>query len=422
MKLALKKNRQRYAPKILNWQHLRHAFLSALTGRQVFFVRLPELLRAGVALVAAVVVISARAAPDASSDTNLIPAHTPLWTESMLWDKQLTVSSGFGYKDNVLLSSFAPRGSQFFINGLDLMLLRLPLDGWQVVGSVIGEDIHYTQQVGTNSADLFVASLRVQREMPAGWKAGLEVRGTYEKEVLDISTSQGNPATALVDGYAYTLQPSLRKDFDRGSWLQLQIPVTHWFFQAPLDEYWEYGPVVTAGQDFGEAAEMALSYGLEEQPHEEWVALDAYGRRLKSPLKIEQQRLELAWRQYWDSAHNWRSSSRLVFAPRRDNGGGYFNCYQYQAAQDLSFQTTNWLVKASVQLVYEIYPVQGVGILNGEILGRDLVTLSFEGERRLYRGLKVYGKWDYEQVHSKEAGGAGDYVARTVSFGLRYEF
>jgi len=340
----------------------------------------------------------------------------------MLWDKQLTLSSGFGYKDNVLLSSFAPRGSQFFINGLDLMVLRVPLDGWQVVGSVIGDDIRYTQQVGTNSEDLFVASLRVQRDLTQDWKAGLEVRGTYEKEVLDISTSQGAPATALVDGYAYTLQPSLRKDFDSWFWLQLQTPVTHWFFQAPLDEYWEYGPVITAGHDFGEAAAVTLSYGLDEQPHEKWVALDAYGRRLNHALKIEQQRAELAWRQYWDSLHYWRSSSRLVFAPRRDNGGGYFNCYQYQAIQDLTFQTTNWLVKASAQLVYEIYPVQGVGILNGEILGRDLVTLSFEAERRLYRGWKAYGNWEYQQAHSREAAAAGDYLARTISFGLRYEF
>ncbi len=213
-------------------------------------------------------------------DTNLIPENIPLWTESMLWDHQITLSSGVGYKDNILLSSFNPRGSQFFINGVDLLVLRLPLDGWQIEGSVIGDDIRYWQNVGTNSEDSFTASLRVERELPRGWRAGWEVRGIYEKQVLDISTSLGVPATALVDGYGYTLRPWLRKDFKAGFWLQLESPVTHWFFQPPLDEYWEYGPVVTAGSDFGQGSDVTLSYGVSYQPHAQWVALDAYGRPL----------------------------------------------------------------------------------------------------------------------------------------------
>ena len=340
----------------------------------------------------------------------------------MLWDKQIILSSGVGYKDNVLLSPFHPRGSQFSINGLDLMVLRVPLDGWQVVGSILGDDIRYWQNVGTNSEDSFLASLRVQREMPRGWQAGMEVRGMYVKQVLDISTSAGVPATALVDGYGYSLRPSLRKDFNSGFWLQLETPVTHWFYQAPFDEYWEYGPVMTAAQDFGKASEVRLNYGASYQPHAKWVALDQYGRPLPQLLDIFQQRVELAWRQYWDSHHSWRSSTRLVFAYKQDNGGGFFNYYQYQAVQDLRWQTANWQVKGSAQLASEIYPVQGAGILNGEILGRHLLGLSFEVERRLFKGLKGFGKMEYQQVRSNEADNAGDYLARTVTCGLRWEF
>jgi hypothetical protein len=363
-----------------------------------------------------------RAAETSQSDTNLIAENEPLWTESMLWDKQISLSSGVGYKDNILLSPFNPRGSQFFINGLDLMALRVPLDGWQVVGSIVGDDIRYWHTSGTNSEDLFLASLRVQREMPHSWRAGMEVRGIYEKEVLDISTSAGLPATALVDGYGYVLQPSLRKDFDPGFWLQLETPVTHWFYKAPLDEYWEYGPVVTAGHDFGKAADVTLSYGASYQPHAKWTALDEYGRPLPRPLEVFQQRVEVAWRQYWDSRHYWRSATHLVFAYKQDNGGGFFNYYEYQAIQDLRWQTANWQVKGSAEAASEIYPVQGVGILNGEILGRDLLDLSLEAERRLYKGLRVFGKWEYQQAHSNQAASAGDYLARTISFGLRYEF
>jgi len=408
----------------LNQPGFQHSSLPARKDRQTFSACLWRNWRRCLLLFSFFcrIALPGHAAQTSLSDTNLIPENIPLWTESMLWDHQVTLSSGVGYNDNVLLSAFHPRGSQFSINGVDAMVLRLPLDGWQMEGAIIGDDIRYWRNVGTNSEDTFTASLRVQRELPRSWRAGFEVRGLYEKQVLDISTSVGVPTTALVDGYGYTLQPSLRKDFVPGFWLQLETPVTHLFYKAPLDEYWDYGPVVTAGYDYGERSDVTLSYGVSYQPHAQWAALDAEGRPLNRPLQIYQQRVELAWRQYWDAHHDWRSATRLIFTYRQDNGGGFFNDYQYQAVQDLRWQTANWQVKASAQLVAEIYPVQGVGILNGEILGRNLFDLSLEAERRLYKGLKVFAKWEYQQAQSNEAANAGDYLARTVSGGLRWEF
>jgi hypothetical protein len=321
-----------------------------------------------------------------------------------------------------VLSPFNPRPSPFFINGLELMVLRMPLDGWQIEGSIVGDDIRYWRNVGTNSEDSLISSLRVQRELPEGFRAGLEFRGIFEKQVLDISTLVSAPATALVEGYGLTLQPSARKDFPLGFWLQLEAPVTHWYLQAPLDAYWEYGLIVTAGHDFGKYGDVTLSYGASHQSHSEWVALDPYGRPLPQRLEISQQRAELVWHQYWDAQRRWRSSTRLVFAYDEDNGGGYFDYYQYQAIEDLRWQTDGWQIKGSAQLVNEIYPIQGVGILNGEILARTLADLSLEVERRLYKGLKGYGKMEYQQAQSNYALNAGDYIARTVTFGLRWEF
>jgi hypothetical protein len=354
--------------------------------------------------------------------TNLISEKEPLWTESMLWDEQIGLSSGVGYKDNVLLSAFNPRASAFSINGLDLTVLRLPLDDWQVVGVIVGDDIRYWRNIGTNSEDSLISSLRVQRELPEGWRAGLELRGLYEKQVLDISTERGLPATALVEGYGITAQPSVRKDFKGGLWLQLEMPVTRWSLAAPLDDYWEFGPVVTAGCDFGNHSDVTASYGASYQPHSEWVALDPFGRPLPQHLELFQDQTELAWHQCWDTHRHLRSSTRLVFAYDQDNGGGDFNYYQYQMVEDLLWQTADWQVKGSAQQVYELYPVQGVGILNGQRLDRNLLDLSLEVERRVLKHLKGFGKVGYQRGHSNYAGGAGDYTARTFSCGLRWEF
>ncbi len=340
----------------------------------------------------------------------------------MLWDEQTSLESGVGYKDNVLLSALNPQGSGFFINGLNAVVVRVPLDGWQIVASIVGDDIRYWRDVGTSGEDLFISSLRIQRDLPDGWQTGLEARGLFENRVLDIKTSQGVPATALVKGYAITAKPWVRKSLTDRLRLKLEMPVTRWYLNSPLDNYWDIGPVLSVECEFGERTEVSWRYGASYQPHDEWVALDAFGRPLSKRLVIWQHRAELAWHRFWDAHRNWQSGTRFIFSYRDDNGAGYFNYYQYQVVMDLRWQTADWEIKGSAQLAFEDYPVQGTGILNGQTLYRELVNLTLEAERRLYKGLKTFAKLEYQQAISNEAGDAGDYKGTTVSAGLRYEF
>ncbi len=412
---------------MLNEPTCQHSSLAALAGGQTFCASVRRALGCGLASVAifSSVLVCGREAETSLSETNLIPADTRLWTESMLWDEQLTVESGLGYKDNVLLSAFNPHGSAFCINGLDLMVMRLPMDGWKIVVAVVGDDIRYWHNVGADREDLFVGSLQIERELSHGWQAGLEARGLYEDQVLDITTSQGTPTTALVEGYGLTAQPSVRKELIAGWWLKLEVPVTRWLLAAPLDDFWEFGPVVTAGHDFGRRADVTVSYGATDQIHDEWLAVDAFGvQPLPQHLEIFQQQMELAWHQYWDAHRRWHSGSRLIFADRKDNGSGYFNYYEYQAIEDLSWQTDDWQIKGSAQIAYEDYPIQSTAPNNhsSQTLYRNLWSLSLETERRIFKGLKGFAKCEYQRAISNEAGGAGDYHAATVTGGLRYEF
>jgi hypothetical protein len=165
-----------------------------------------------------------------------------------------------------------------------------------------------------------------------------------------------------------------------------------------------------------------LSYGASYQNHDEWTALDGYGRPLPQLLEIFQDRAELAWHQYWDSNRHWRSSTRLVFSYQEDNGGGYFNYYQYQAIEDLRWQTDDWNLQGSAQIACQDYPVQTIEPHNPQTLYRNLLNLSLEAERRLFKGWKGFAKLEYQRAVSNQGGGAGDFNATTVSGGLRYEF
>ena len=79
--------------------------------------------------------------PDAlTNGLELIPDKPKLWSESFLWDKDITLRAGIGYKDNVLSSPSAPQGSGFFTSGLDLAIFRLPLNGVGFDLTVTGDD------------------------------------------------------------------------------------------------------------------------------------------------------------------------------------------------------------------------------------------------------------------------------------------
>lgn len=371
-----------------------------------------------------VFVLHAHAAEPKLSETNLIPENLSLWTESMLWDKQISVYSGLGYNNNVLLSSFNPRGSGYFLNGLDLALIRLPLDGWKVAVSVTGDDIRYWRDLGDASTeDLFLGSARVEREYSSGWSVGLETRGLYENQVLDTSTGSGVPTAVLVHGYAVTGQPYVRKNLTLALWLQMEMPVTRWLLKTPMDNYWDFGPVATAGYDLGSSGDIALSYGRSYQFHDEWVALDKTGAvSLNRLLRTSQDQAELAWHEYWDLARRWHSSTRLIFSYREDNGGGFFNYYQYQIVEDVRWQTSDWEIKGSAQAAYEYYPVQTDGVLGGPNLERTLLDFTLEIERRLFKELKCFAQVEYQRTLSNEVLGAGSYSGAMGSGGLRLEF
>lgn len=409
---------------LLKQPHLQHLGLATLTGCQTFCaVCRPTSWRwRRIFLLPFLFILTAHAADSEISETNLIPQNISLWTESLLWTEQGDFSSGLGYNNNVLLSHFDPQGSAFVVNSLDWAAIRLPLDGWKIVAAIVGDDTRFWRDAGANNEDSFIASVDVQRELPDDWQAGAEIQGLYEKQVLDLSTIVSSPITALVQGYGLTAQPYLRKDLPAGFWLKLEMPVTRWYLQSPLDNYWDFGPVVTAGCDLGTRADVAMSYGVSWQPHDQWDALNDEDLPLPQHLEIFQQTLALAWHQYWDSQKRWRSSTRLTFVCREDNGAGYFNYYQYQASEDLRWHNANWQIKGSAQIVDEDYPIQGTGILNGQTLCLELLNFSLEVERRLYKRLKAFANVEYQQALSNYYDNAYDYNGTTVSGGLRLEF
>jgi hypothetical protein len=357
-----------------------------------------------------------------TNNLTLIPEDNSLWKESLLWDKDVVLRAGFGYKDNVLLSPVAPQGSPFFTSGLDLTIFRLPLDGWEVNVSMIGDDVRYTRSPGgLNREDLFIANALVQRYFGHVWRAGIELRYSYVYQVLQEFLSAGGAQAVLAKGQLLGYRPFVRRELSTNWWVQAELPMAREWWQSPLDSVWKIGGQVFFGFNYATHSHIALGAGSFYIPHSEWLARDAQGNEIAGKrLAVWRDVAELKWEHHWDSADRFSTVAKLGFNHARDNGGGFFDYYRYVASGEIRFHTKDWELKGSAGISYYYFPVQQVGPPPSPTLYLTTVDLSLRAERRLYKSLRGFAAFEFEQTISDDP--LSEYRYRIGTGGVSWEF
>ena len=339
-----------------------------------------------------------------STNLELIPEDAALWKESLLWGQDVVPRAGFGYKDNVLLAPASRQGSAFVTSGLDLSIFRLPLDGWEIALNVVGDDVRYFRSIGgVRGEDLVIGSLQGQKYLRGGWRVGLELRASYVDQVLQEFLTVGGAQAIRAKGHTVGARPFVRQDLSTNWWVQLEAPLAREWWQAPLDASWKFGGQAVLGLNYGSGSQLSIEGGALYMPHDQWLARDAAGAEL-SGKKLKMWRLVtgLKWEQHWDADRHWLTITRLAFTRTRDNGGGYFDNSRYFLSEELRWHTKDWEAKASVGYGYYDFPVQTVGPAPAPKLKLGILDLNARLERRIYKGLRCFASYEYEQSASDD--------------------
>jgi hypothetical protein len=360
---------------------------------------------------------------DAVEKEPLLPDEK-LWNESLLWDKSVTLRSGFGYRDNVLWSPSSPLASPFYTGGLDLMLFRLPIDGLEFTLLVTGDDVNYwnnaVRGAGVKSEDVAMALTRVTKYFE-GWRLGLELKGIYADQVMETLTDTGGVHAVEAKGFSVGAKPFARVDFCSNLYGQVEAPVSREWWESPLDDYWKIGGRALLGFNYGHHSAVTASYGGSYLPHDDWVARDETGLEISGKrLDVWRQQAELKWDHHWDAQNLWCSTTKLGFHYDRDNGGGYFNYYRYVFGEELSLHTKNWEIRGSGEISYYDFPVQTIDDTSTSKLHLTTLDLTLRIERRLYKTFRLFGQFEHEQCISNDS--ASEYKVNTIMGGLSYEF
>jgi hypothetical protein len=336
------------------------------------------------------------------------------------WSNTYNVRSWFGFKDNVLLGRNAAMESPFIAGGLDALLWRLPVNGWEYLFLATGDYIRYLPGEEVNKEVTLIAQAQIKKHFAESWTGGTGFEYIYFDQVFDNSTLERDLASIQVQAHGLTLRPSVRKEFKK-NWLELELPLSRQDFKEIIDDYWEGGPKVTWARQYGGKSEFSLSYELNNRFHDTREIRSADGSRVPGThLEFLQHEIAAGVRHHWDQAQHWRTVTRAKLERNQDNGSGYYDYWRPQLSQQIRFQTKTWQVKTEAKISYYHYDFQPISETDSSARRKTNLLLGLRGERTLFNSLKVFAEYEHDRsISNLDFDG---YKANTIMAGVDWEF
>lgn len=338
-----------------------------------------------------------------------------------LWRKSASLRVGVGYKDNVTLSSFDPKGSAFEMTSVDAMLFRLPWNDWQFNLMAMGSDARYlNKSIGIDTEQNAAATAQLTWFLGQNWRAVSTLQYIYMNQVMDVSATYGTAARQQVLGHGLIFKEGVRMDAGK-YWVEINLSGSRYFFREPLDSYWQAGPQLTLGRSYGHGSEVSLSYQASPVLYDSRQQTDLTGQPVTGThLRYLPQTTEVSWLHYWDQKRRWRSTTRLSFEASQDNGSGYFDYQQYRFTEQLRYRASGWEFSAQASLAYYDFPHQPVSTTDSRARHRSGFLATLRGEKSLSKHWRVYAAYDYERSFSNLD--VEQYEANIVSGGIEFAF
>lgn len=339
-----------------------------------------------------------------------------------MWNASYEIRGGLGYKDNVTLSGdSSAETSGFWISRAEMMVFRLPSRGWQFNFFATADDVRYFDAPSVDNEQVVMAVAQLNKDFGHGWKSTLGLNYLYQNQVFDVSATYTNGGSiGLIRGHMLSPRWSGRKTVGSG-WVELELVGTRQILETPLDSYWQAGPRLATGLNYGRGSELSLAYQWNYLGYDAREQSDLAGMPLTNTvLALQTQGPELAWTHVWDEQRRWQTVSRLGYENTCDNGSGFYDYELYRAYQQLRYRSPSWEVSAQAAVGFYDYAHQTVSTTDSSARQRTLVTFSVRAEKKLAKHLKVHASYSLDRSVSEME--FDNYLANTVMGGFGIEF
>jgi hypothetical protein len=356
----------------------------------------------------------------AVEETNLPPMDLSD-LEIRLWQGEVEVRGGLGYKDNITLSSTDPQSSAFWLSGLEALAFRLPAGGWQFSAFLEAADFRYFDAPEIDNEQQVMAVCEATRDLGKEWSGTLGFNYLFQNQVFDFSTTYTNQAS-IGQIVGHTLTPRVRVRKEMGSfWVETDLNLTRQFLQSPLDNFWLFDPGFALGHLLGSRGELRLAYRWSWLDYDTRLQVDSAGIAIPdSSLALQGHVMELVWRQAWDEKKRWQTSTRAGVNLTDDNGSGFYDFRSYRLVEELRFRDVSWDVRLGARISHYQYPHQSVSRTDPSNRERTVVTAYARAERTLTKHFSAFADYSWDNSISNLS--FDDYQASVVFGGIAANF
>ena len=338
------------------------------------------------------------------------------------WHPSAAARASLGWRDNVLLSPFAPIERGFARAEIDAMLLRPMENRWEFISFLNGDVLRYfSPPAETRGEQQWVVHSEGRWQMVKRARLSLKGAAYLSDMVIDLSETEASRVVAptRVHG-AYAVAGS------RVTWRQFVFEPS---VQVKRTDYREYAgdyDEVRAGGRIewrrSEAFALSVAFLDSRRDYDQRMQYNAGGRALPGThLRFRQRDGEVKVRTGWKLGGEWTLSGTVGQLENRDEASGYFDYDQKRARVQLEWSRDDWRVNLDADARRMDYLVQtvGAGIAPPPRISDDHeITLRFE--RDLNERWMVFGQHRWERSRSNEV--EFSYRANTVLAGVQRSF
>jgi hypothetical protein len=315
------------------------------------------------------------------------------------WSTSANLQTGFGYKDNILLSHTGAEGSSYALGGVEALLWHPPQARIDYFAFISAEETRYfSSQVVDHEAHAYV---RTEWRYRVGdvFKFSLDGLGYYFDQIFDVSDTDVQRVVAELKVTGVTAGPTLRWAPVSWLWVEAQGTGQRETYHDGLNNSDMGEEAVRLGWRPCTRFEVSVGGTGRRRDFDRRPQYSSEGRALDGTLlKIAEREGDLRFDVTWDAAARWKTTTQAGTLHYYDNGSGYFNYHQRKLEQTLEWTTDKWLVQldgSARRLEFEVQTV-GVGIYPPARIKEEFIA-QLRVERKISSRWTVFAEYDWER-------------------------
>lgn len=343
--------------------------------------------------------------------------------QQIAWHPSTEARASVGWRDNVLLSPFAPIARGFGRGEIDVVLLRPMRDRWEFVSFFNGDVLRYFSPPPESAGEQQWSLHTEGRWQPvSAARFSLKATGYLRDMVIDLSETEARRVVAPTQVRGGYVGGAVRFTLPAGFRFEPAVQLKRNDYRAYAGDY---GEVRSGGRlewRRGEAWMVSAGWFESRRRYSQRTDYTAGGRPLPGTLlRFRQHDGELKARAAWGEGGAWTATATVGRLANRDEASGYFNYDQRRARLELAWQRAGWRATLDGEAKAMTYLVQTVG---AGLAPPARVADDFETTLRLER--EINPRWTFFAEHRWERSRSNElefsYRANTALAGVQRSF